>query len=172
MKTFEQALQKSLTVPWEIDFCKEGEECWCRIIRPTEKIEYFRDSEKLSILDCVVDYGSIDKETAGYIVDIHNKFLKKESINFNSEVIKLSSYENYEEARRYSLTIPWKLEVCNVGKECWCRAILPTEEIKYTHKFSTGKEVVEELEYIVPDGSISKIFAEYIVNLHNKLLRK
>jgi hypothetical protein len=170
---YELALQKSLTVLWELDVCNEGEQCWCRIIRTVEKIEYVSESEGPSILDCVVDYGSIDKETAEYVVGLHNRSLKKESVDSNLEAKKLSLFENYEDAHRYILTIPWELDVCNVGENCWCRLILPTEkEIKYTHKFGTGKEIVEEIEYIIPDGSIHKTVAEYIVNLHNKKIQK
>lgn len=166
----EQAIQKSLTVPWKLDVCKEGEKCWCRIIRPTEKIEYVSKSDGPTVLDCVVDYGSIDKETAEYVVELHNKNLKSEPLNLNLEIPKLSLYENYEEAHRYILTIPWKLDVCNVGENCWCRLIFPTEKIKYKYKIGTGEEMIEELEYIIPDGSVDRIFAEYIVNLHNKMI--
>lgn len=75
---------------------------------------------------------------------------------------------NYEEAVKYSLSIPWKLDVCNVGERCWCRLILPTEVIKY----STGEEETEREIEIMPDGSIDKETAEYFVDLHNEKLKR
>jgi len=76
-------------------------------------------------------------------------------------------FDNYDEAHKYSLTIPWKLELCNVGESCWCRLIFPTENILY--KNTVGKdERIDEFEYIIPDGSIDKETAEYVVGLHNR----
>jgi len=75
-------------------------------------------------------------------------------------------FENYDEAHSYSLNVPWKLETCNVGESCWCRIILPTEKILYKNKVGET-ERVDEFEYIIPDGSIDKETAEYIVDLHN-----
>jgi hypothetical protein len=76
-------------------------------------------------------------------------------------------FENYDEAQSYSLTIPWKLETCNSGESCWCRIILPAEKILYKNKVG-DTERVDEFEYIIPDGSIDKETAEYIVDLHNR----
>ena len=76
-------------------------------------------------------------------------------------------FENYDEAHKYSLTIPWKLETCNVGESCWCRIILPTEKILYKDKVG-DTDRISEFEYIIPDGSIDKETAEYIVDLHNR----
>jgi hypothetical protein len=75
-------------------------------------------------------------------------------------------FDSYDEAHKYSLTIPWKLETCNVGESCWCRIILPTEKILYKNKVGET-ERIDEFEYIIPDGSIDKETAEYIVDLHN-----
>jgi hypothetical protein len=75
-------------------------------------------------------------------------------------------FDNYDEAHKYSLTIPWKLETCNVGETCWCRIILPIEKILY--KNQPDGEIVQEFEYIIPDGSVDKETAEYVVNLHNR----
>jgi hypothetical protein len=75
-------------------------------------------------------------------------------------------FDSYDEAQSYSLTVPWKLTTCNVGEECWCRIILPTEKILYKNKVGET-ERVDEFEYIIPDGSIDKETAEYIVDLHN-----
>jgi len=76
-------------------------------------------------------------------------------------------FENYDEAHKHSLTIPWKLETCNVGESCWCRIILPTEKILYKNKLGET-ERIDEFEYIIPDGSVDKETAEYIVDLHNR----
>lgn len=76
---------------------------------------------------------------------------------------------NYEEALQYSLTIPWKLDFCNTGESCWCRIILPTEEIKYTHRSNDGTvEREETIEWIIPDGAVDSVTAQYIVDLHNR----
>ena len=75
-------------------------------------------------------------------------------------------FNSYDEAQSYSLTVPWKLTTCNVGEECWCRIILPTEKILYKNKVG-DTERVDEFEYIIPDGSVDKETAEYIVDLHN-----
>jgi hypothetical protein len=76
-------------------------------------------------------------------------------------------FDNYDEAHKYSLTIPWKLETCNVGESCWCRIILPTEKIFYKDKVG-DTDRISEFEYIIPDGSIDKETAEYFVDLHNR----
>ena len=75
-------------------------------------------------------------------------------------------FDSYDEAHKYSLTVPWKLETCNVGESCWCRIILPTEKIFYTNH--SKDEKAQEFEWIIPDGSIDKETAEYIVDLHNR----
>lgn len=76
-------------------------------------------------------------------------------------------FDNYESAHSHSLTVPWKLETCNVGEGCWCRIILPTEKILYKDKIG-NEDRISEFEYIIPDGSIDKETAEYIVDLHNR----
>jgi hypothetical protein len=75
-------------------------------------------------------------------------------------------FENYDEAHKYSLTVPWKLETCNTGESCWCRIILPTEKILYKDKVGDADRI-SEFEWIIPDGSVDKETAEYIVDLHN-----
>ena len=76
-------------------------------------------------------------------------------------------FENYDEAHKYSLTVPWKLDLCNTGESCWCRIILPTEKILYKDKMG-DTDRISEFEYIIPDGSIDKETAEYVVELHNR----
>jgi hypothetical protein len=78
-------------------------------------------------------------------------------------------FNSYDEAQSYSLTVPWKLETCNVGESCWCRIILPAEKILYKNKVGEI-ERVDEFEYIIPDGSIDKETAEYMVGIHNQLI--
>jgi hypothetical protein len=80
-------------------------------------------------------------------------------------------FDSYEEAHKYSLTVPWKLSLCNTGESCWCRIILPTENILYKNKIGDSETVVE-LDYIIPDGSIDRETAEYVVNLHNGWIKK
>lgn len=70
---------------------------------------------------------------------------------------------DYKEAQEYSLTKEWKISLCNQGKDCWCRMIEPKEEIVD----DDGNEI-----FIAPSGSISKLYAEHIVELHNKSLKK
>jgi len=82
-------------------------------------------------------------------------------------------FDSYDEAHKYSLTVPWKLETCNTGETCWCRIILPTETIKYKRIRDLDKtEVIDELEWIIPDGSIDKETAEYFLELHHDSINK
>jgi len=76
-------------------------------------------------------------------------------------------FENYDEAHKHSLTVPWKLDLCNTGESCWCRIILPSEKILYKDKVG-DTDRISEFEYIIPDGSIDKETAEYVVELHNR----
>lgn len=80
-------------------------------------------------------------------------------------------FENCDEAQKYSFTVPWKLDLCNSGETCWCRIILPTEKILYKNMVGET-ERVDEFEYIIPDGSIDRETAEYVVELHNNHIQK
>ena len=80
-------------------------------------------------------------------------------------------FNDYDEAKRHSLTVPWKLETCNVGEDCWCRIIVPVEPIKYLNKIG-DTERIDEIDYIIPDGSIDKETAEYFLELHNNKLKE
>jgi hypothetical protein len=79
-------------------------------------------------------------------------------------------FNSYEEAHRYSLTIPWKIELCNTGESCWCRVIVPSEPIKFKEKISNWirEDITRDFDYIIPDGSVDKETAEYVVELHNR----
>ena len=67
----------------------------------------------------------------------------------------------FDEATAYSLTIPWKVSLCDQGEKCWCRIIEPVEEIKD----KDGEDI-----YIAASGCIPTMYAEYLVNLHNQHL--
>jgi len=79
-------------------------------------------------------------------------------------------FNSYDEAHKYSLTIPWKIELCNSGESCWCRIIVPSETIKFKEKISNWikEDITRDFEYIIPDGSIDRETAEYVVELHNR----
>jgi hypothetical protein len=71
---------------------------------------------------------------------------------------------DYKEAIEKSLTVKWKIGFCKAGEECWCREILPAEEILYLDG---------DFEYpytIVHSGEMNKKHAEHFVKLHNKSL--
>lgn len=74
---------------------------------------------------------------------------------------KLTKTMTYNEAQQYSLTVKWKTATCTQGEKCWCRAILPEEEILD----KDGNEII-----IVHDGAMPKEYAEHIVKLHNASL--
>lgn len=69
--SYQEVQALSLTVEWKTSTCSQGEECWCRIIEPTEKI-IDKDGEEIYIARS----GSIDTIYAEHIVDLHNNSLK------------------------------------------------------------------------------------------------
>jgi hypothetical protein len=77
------------------------------------------------------------------------------------------TFNSYEEAQEYALTIPWKVTTCHVGESCWCRMIVPVEEIEYTHTYRDNTSEKDTIHIFV-EGSINKTTAEYIVALHNQ----
>lgn len=71
---FEQAREYSFLVPWKTMECFSGPECWCRIIVPVEPILYSHpESPDIEHEYVIVDAGALDKETAEYIVRLHNE---------------------------------------------------------------------------------------------------
>jgi hypothetical protein len=66
MRNWEQALLK---VEWKADLCHTGESCWCRIIVP--KTPIFYKEEEMTICGS----GTISKEVAEYLVNLHNSSL-------------------------------------------------------------------------------------------------
>jgi hypothetical protein len=67
----------------------------------------------------------------------------------------------YEDAQKEALKVKWKATPCLQGEECWCRIIEPVEPILYDG---------DEEYYIAGSGSIPKLEAEYLVELHNRKL--
>ena len=65
---YNEALAKSNMVKWKTTLCSGGEECWCRIIEPINRIED-KDGNEIYIASS----GSINKEHAEHIVKIHNQ---------------------------------------------------------------------------------------------------
>jgi hypothetical protein len=77
-------------------------------------------------------------------------------------------FETCDKATQHSFSVPWKIKECHVGEDCWCRIIMPEKTIKYKRINSvTKEEVITEIDCIIPDGSVDKLTAEYIVELHN-----
>lgn len=55
---------------WKTELCNSGESCWCRLIVTEEKSVWENGSETWVVPD-----GSITKEEAEHIVEIHNQWL-------------------------------------------------------------------------------------------------
>lgn len=64
-------MMNKFEVPWKIVTCREGEECWCRAIKP--EIPILNEDEQEIF---IISTGEIEKELAEYIVRIHNETLK------------------------------------------------------------------------------------------------
>jgi hypothetical protein len=69
---------------------------------------------------------------------------------------------NYKEAQELSLQVQWKTITCPSGEKCWCRIIEPKDLIVD----DSGNEI-----YTTGAGVVPKIYAEYIVNLHNENIK-
>lgn len=67
----EEAKSLSLKVRWKTQECNSGSECWCRLIVPEVPITY----EYSGITDeiYIVGSGSLPKDYAEHIVELHNK---------------------------------------------------------------------------------------------------
>lgn len=65
--TYNQAEEKMLTVEWKTSPCGQ-DNCWCRIIEPKEPIISEDDEQHY-----VAAAGSLTKEVAEYLVELHNK---------------------------------------------------------------------------------------------------
>jgi len=76
--TFEQARELSFLVKWKVIECFSGPDCWCRIIVPVEPIYYSHPENPENKHEySIVDAGSLDQETAEYMVKRHNKYLEQ-----------------------------------------------------------------------------------------------
>lgn len=69
--TYKEALEQVKNVEWKTSICHSGEECWCRVIEPSEPLT---DDDGNEIY--IATSGSIHKEHAEYIVNLHNEKLK------------------------------------------------------------------------------------------------
>ena len=73
---------------------------------------------------------------------------------------------DYKQAIKKSLTVEWVIGVCPQGEECWCRTIMPKEDINYLD----GE--VEDKFYIIGQGEMQKEIAEHFVKIHNEKLNE
>lgn len=80
LNSYDEAQKRSFKVPWKATECFSGPECWCRIIVPVEPIHYGHPETDTKYEYSIVDAGSIDQETAEYIVNLHNDSLKRDKI--------------------------------------------------------------------------------------------
>ena len=74
-KTYQEAIEKSFKVKWQIGTCSQGEKCWCRTIKPVKPI-FYEDGGDAEYY--VVGMGELRKETAEYFVKLHNKNIDNE----------------------------------------------------------------------------------------------
>ena len=72
-KTYHEAIEKSFQVKWKVGTCSQGEECWCRTIKPVGSIIY-KDGD-IDAEYYVVGSAELLKETAEYFVKLHNEKL-------------------------------------------------------------------------------------------------
>ena len=68
--THEEAYNKATKVKWKVEPCFSGEDCWCRMIMPSEPINYGPNNVEEV---CIVNSASINKKMAEHIVNIHNQ---------------------------------------------------------------------------------------------------
>ena len=76
---YSQAKEKSLLVEWKIGTCSQGEQCWCRTIRPVEPI-LFGDGDFQEEYHILVG-GELSKEIVEHIVALHNQNIKNQAKN-------------------------------------------------------------------------------------------
>lgn len=74
---FQEASEHLMKVKWKAEPCFTGEECWCRVIVPEEKL---KDDEGNEV--DIANSGCVSKNHAEYIVKLHNDSLNK-SIDIN-----------------------------------------------------------------------------------------
>ena len=65
--SYEETIQKALSVEWKVGTCSQGDECWCRII--TCKSPLFYEEDEFHVISA----GGVTKEVVEHIVKLHNK---------------------------------------------------------------------------------------------------
>jgi len=73
--TYDEAEEKALNMKWVMDTCSQGEECWCRIIKPVEPVKY--NNTRHGETDWLEEYwivrpGELNKKIAERIIEDHN----------------------------------------------------------------------------------------------------
>ena len=63
-----------LVMPWEVESCHVGDDCWCRLIVPKEECFFDEATEAW-----VIPSGSLDTDTAEHIVELHNNHLEEQA---------------------------------------------------------------------------------------------
>ena len=78
---YEEAKQESLKVKWKIDYCQEGEKCWCRTITTETPIIFNDKPEDDEFKDelYLASSGTLSKEIAEHIVNLQNNHIDKDS---------------------------------------------------------------------------------------------
>ena len=71
---YKEAQELSLKVRWKTELCHTGEECWCRVITTETPLVYEDRGVKDEIY--IAPSGSIMKDHAEHIVELHNLSLK------------------------------------------------------------------------------------------------
>lgn len=69
---YTEAKNKALKTKWKIGTCNQGENCWCRMILPEFEIKDDDDNEIY-----IATSGTLNKEFAEHIVNLHNKSLEE-----------------------------------------------------------------------------------------------
>jgi len=99
---FEQSRELSFLVKWKTMECFSGPDCWCRIIVPVEPIYYNHpESPDVKHEYSIVDAGSLDQETAEYIVKLHNNRLEIDKTITNSiqKIVSQPLDKNYGDSQ-------------------------------------------------------------------------
>jgi len=88
--TYSEFFEIAKDKPWKVIPCHAGTECWCRIITVEEFERPDNEDSHIS------SWGSISKEFAEYLVELHNQNLKEPSnLRFNTNQ-ELFEYLNEE----------------------------------------------------------------------------
>ncbi len=72
--------------PWKTIECETGKECWCRMIVTDPPVDDHY----------VASWGTINNDTAEYIVEIHNLFLNEQSLKdyvLNNDIVRLDDFD-------------------------------------------------------------------------------